>query len=331
MQLATVLTPLSPDNLQLAAQCGVSVVVARYPGPRYEDLLTVRSRIEAFGLRLAVVEGALPLENIKLGRDDGSEIAALKALIRHMGEAGVPILCYNFMAGTDWVRTRLNVPARGGALVTGFDLADVQRAVSLDGPTQGDPDASGVRVTGSDIGHDAIDARSLWSNLERMLTELVPVAEGAGVTLAMHPDDPPLPQLLGKARIMNSVESFERLVRLVPSPRNAICFCQGTFATMGVDIPATIRRLGPHIRYVHFRDVRGTPQSFAETFHDDGPTDMAAAMRAYREIGFDGPIRPDHVPQLVGEKAGEPGYTMLGRLFAYGYIRGLIQATSDPT
>jgi mannonate dehydratase len=316
MRLATVLTPLSPQNLQLAAQCGVSDVVARYPGPRYEDLLMVRSRIEAFGLRLGVIEGALPLENIKLGRDDGSEIAALKALIRHMGEAGVPILCYNFMAGTDWVRTKLNVPARGGALVTAFDLSDVQRAVSLD-------------ANRGSVGKESIDAASLWSNLERMLTELVPVAEEAGVTLAMHPDDPPLPQLLGKARIMNSVESFERLVQIVPSPQNAICFCQGTFAAMGVDVPATICRLGPHIKYVHFRDVRGTPESFTETFHDDGPTDMAAAMRAYRDIGFDGPIRPDHVPQLVGEEAGEPGYTILGRLFAYGFIRGLMQATGD--
>jgi mannonate dehydratase len=80
---------------------------------------------------------------------------------------------------------------------------------------------------------------------------------------------------------------------------------------------------------VHFRDVRGTPESFTETFHDDGPTDMAAAMRAYRKIGFDGPIRPDHVPQLVGEESGEPGYTMLGRLYAFGYIRGLMQATGD--
>lgn len=314
MRLASVLTPLSPENLQLAAQCGVSDVVARYPGPRYDDLLTVRSRIEAFGLRLGVVEGALPLENIKLGRDDGSELAALKSLIRHMGEAGVPILCYNFMAGTDWVRTRLDVPARGGALVTGFELEDVRRAVSLDAQ----------RGT---IGNETIDAASLWSNLERMLTELLPVAEHADVTLAMHPDDPPLPQLLGKARIMNSVESFERLMRLVPSPRNAICFCQGTFAAMGVDIPATIRRLGSQIKYVHFRDVRGTPESFFETFHDNGPTDMAAAMRAYRDIGFDGPIRPDHVPQLVGEEQGEPGYTMQGRLFAFGYMRGLMQAT----
>ena len=95
---------------------------------------------------------------------------------------------------------------------------------------------------------------------------------------------------------------------------------------MGVDIPSTIRRLGKHIAYVHFRDVKGTPECFAETFHDNGPTDMAAAMRALVEIGFDGPMRPDHVPQMVGEEEGEPGYTMLGRLFAYGYIRGLMHS-----
>ncbi|MCA9041185.1 MAG: mannonate dehydratase, partial [Planctomycetaceae bacterium] len=112
-----------------------------------------------------------------------------------------------------------------------------------------------------------------------------------------------------------------------PSPANKICFCQGTFAEMGVDIPTAIRRLGPHIRYVHFRDIIGTREDFTETFHDDGQTDMPAAMRAYQEIGFTGPLRPDHVPQLIGEETGDPGYTMLGRLFAYGYIRGLMQAT----
>ncbi|MEO1981929.1 MAG: mannonate dehydratase, partial [Fuerstiella sp.] len=113
-------------------------------------------------------------------------------------------------------------------------------------------------------------------------------------------DDPPLAEFAGRARIMNCVDSFERLVRLVPSASNAVCFCQGTFVEMGVDVPATIRRLGEHIRYVHFRDVQGTAESFTETFHDNGPTDMAEAMRAYRDIGFDGPIRPDHVPQLEG-------------------------------
>ena len=143
----------------------------------------------------------------------------------------------------------------------------------------------------------------------------------------MHPDDPPLPEFLGKAHIMNSVENFQRLLELNASPRNAVCFCQGSFATMNVDIPAAIRTLGEGIAYVHFRDVRGTPESFAETFHDNGPTDMAEAIRTLKEVGFEGAIRPDHVPQLEGEDEGDPGYTILGRLFAFGYIRGLLHGT----
>ncbi len=316
MRLATVLTPPSDENLRLAVQCGVTDYVSRYPGQRLDDLLAVKRRVAAFDLRLAVVEGYLPIESIKLGRDEGRELDALKTLLRHLSEAEVPLLCYNFMAGTDWVRTRLDVPERGDALVTAFNLADVERAMSLS-------------QTASTIDPTIVAAEQLWTNLERMLSELVPLAERYGVTLCMHPDDPPLPRLLGKARIMNCVESFERLVRLAPSPNNAICFCQGTFAAMGVDIPATIRRLGRHIKYVHFRDVRGTSEAFVETFHDNGPTDMAAAMRTYAEVGFDGPLRPDHVPQLVGEEAGEPGYTMLGRLFAYGYIRGLMHSAAS--
>ncbi len=318
MRLATVLTPMSDENLALAAQCGVTDIVTRYPGPELGDLLQVKSRIEEFGLRLSVIEGYLPIENIKIGRDDGSELQQLKSLVRNMGKAGIRILCYNFMAGTDWVRTRLNAPERGGAKVTAFDLRDAERAVLMGHDGAGTMEA---------LDRERISADALWTHLESFLTELVPVAEQAGVVLAMHPDDPPLPEFLGKARIMNRVESFERLVNLVPSPSNAICFCQGTFAEMGVDIPTTIQRLGDHIRYIHFRDVRGTAESFTETFHDNGPTDMVAAMRAYRAIGFDGPIRPDHVPQLAGEDDGEPGYTMKGRLFAFGYLRGLMQAS----
>lgn len=317
MRLATVLTPLSDENLQLAAQCGVEDVATRYPGPELGELFAVKKRIESFGLKLPVIEGYLPIEQIKIGRDDGREIEAMKTLIRQMGEAGVPILCYNFMAGTDWVRTQLALPERAGAKVTGFRLEEVERARLLS------HDASGpmLRPTSG-----TITADELWTNLERFLNEVIPVAEDAGVVLAMHPDDPPLPELLGNARIMNSVENFERLAGLVPSRSNGICFCQGTFAAMGVDIPEAIRRLGPHIRYVHFRDVQGSREDFAETFHDNGPTDMVAAVKAYRDAGFDGPIRPDHVPQLVGEDDGEPGYTMQGRLFAYGYIRGLLQS-----
>jgi mannonate dehydratase len=269
-------------------------------------------------MKCSVVEGYLPIENIKLGRDDGSELRALKTLIQQMADLDIRLLCYNFMAGTDWCRTRLNAPERGGALTTAFRLQDVEQAVLL-GYRPPDP--------GFDEAARSLTPERLWMHLERLLNELLPVAERCGVVLAMHPDDPPLPSLLGRPRIMHTPESFERLVQLAPSPANAICFCQGSFASMQVDIPQTIRRLGPWIRYVHFRDVSGGPDDFRETFHDNGPTDMAAAMRAYRDVGFAGPMRPDHVPQLTGEEDGEPGYTILGRLFAWGYIRGLMHAT----
>ena len=316
MRLASVLTPISHENLTLAAQCGVTDIVGRYSGTNLDDYLRLRDQIESYGMRLAAIEGFLPIEKSKVGQDDGTEVAEMKTLFHNMRKTGIPLLCYNFMAGTDWVRTQLDLPERGGAKVTGFQLSQVQQARSLS-------------ANASVIGQETITSQELWRNLERFLQELIPAAEEAGVTMCMHPDDPPLPELLGKSRIMNSVENFERLVELVPSPSNAICFCQGTFATMGVDIPATILRFGRHIRYIHFRDVQGTPESFVETFHDNGKTDMAAAMRAYRQIGYSGPIRPDHVPQLIGEDDGDPGYTMLGRLFAFGYIRGLMQATGN--
>jgi mannonate dehydratase len=315
MRLATVLTPLSDEHLQLAAQCGVTDLVHRYPGPDPAVLSAAIRRAARFDLRISVVEGYLPIERLKLGCDDGRELAALQALVRQLGDAGVPLLCYNFMAGTDWTRTQLDAPQRAGAKTTAFRRGDAERAVLLGRrPSEPDLEATALRQT----------PERLWDHLQRLLAALVPVAEASGVTLAAHPDDPPLPELLGKPRILHDVAAFERLVGLVPSPSNAICFCQGTFAAMGADIPATIRRLGRHIRYVHFRDVAGTADDFVETFHDNGPTDMAAAMRAYREIGFDGPMRPDHVPQMVGEDDGEPGYTMLGRLFAFGYMRGLM-------
>lgn len=315
MKLASVLHPLSDYNLALAAQTGVEEIVIRCPGPDLALIDDMQAKIESYGMRVGVVEGGLPIDSIKLGRDDGTEMARMKDLVRHLGERGIPIVCYNFMAGTDWIRTSVDSLERGGARVTAFELADLDRA----------------RIPGRDpYGEKGLergaDREGLWRALEAFLTEIVPVAEEASVIMAMHPDDPPLPSLLGNDRIMYNVEGFERLVQLVASPANAIAFCQGTFSEMAIDIPATIRRLGPHIAYVHFRDVRGTPESFVETWQDNGQTDMVEAMRAYREVGFDGPMRPDHVPQLIGEE-GTPGYTMLGRLYAYGYIRGLIQAT----
>jgi mannonate dehydratase len=208
----------------------------------------------------------------------------------------------------NWTRTATEIKSRGGALVTGFDRTKLKEE---DSSRYGN-------VTDDD----------LWRNLKYFLERVVPVAEKADVKLAMHPDDPPLSPLRGLPRIMRSIENYQRLLDLVPSSVNGITFCQGNFTLMTDDLPGAIRRFGKQkkIFFVHFRDVRGTPEKYEETFHDNGMTDMAACMRAYRDIGFDGVCRPDHVPTMDGDSNDRPGYSMIGRLFAIGYIRGLIQA-----
>jgi mannonate dehydratase len=208
----------------------------------------------------------------------------------------------------NWTRTAVDIPSRGGALVSGFDL-----------------------VKSADLPHSEyrdVTEEQLWANLRYFLQRVLPVAEQARVRLAMHPDDPPLSPLRGLPRIMRSLDNYQRLLDLVPSPWNGITFCQGNFTLMTSDVPAAIRRFGSQgkIFFVHLRDVRGTPDHFEETFHDAGQTDMAACIRAYLETGFDGVCRPDHVPTMDGDSNDRPGYSTLGRLFAIGYIRGLIQA-----
>ena len=310
MQIAIVLTPLSDHHLRLAAQVGVTDIVSRYPGEDPEALIRLRDRVASFGMRLSIVEGYIPHDQIvhgQAGRDD--QIKNFQRLIRAMGRAGIPICCYNWMPSDDWTRTAVDLPERGGALVTGYDQA-ADRAAPV-------------------AKEQAIGEAALWANLGYFLERIVPVAEEAGVKLAMHPDDPPMSPFRGHAQIMSSVAGFERLLAMNPSPANGMCFCQGTFAEMGEDIPAAIKKFGPRINYVHFRDVVGTVPKFRETFHDNGKTDMFAAIRAYRAAGFQGMMRPDHVPTLDGETNDHAGYAMLGRLFAVGYMRGLIQASAS--
>jgi mannonate dehydratase len=145
------------------------------------------------------------------------------------------------------------------------------------------------------------------------------------VVLACHPDDPPMSPFRDYDQIMISPEAFDRMFSLSSSSAHGMCYCQGSFASMGVDVIENIRHFGDRIKYVHFRDVRGSVPNFTETFHDNGPNDMAEAIQTYIDIGFDGPIRPDHVPVLHGEPIDYAGYTMLGRLHAIGYMQGLIE------
>jgi len=250
------------------------------------------------------------MDDIRLGRPGREEQLDLFCeQLRAMGAVGVPVLCYNWVAVYSWARTGIAVPARGGALVTEYDHAEMLKA-----PTR--PEAA------------AATEDRLWENFEYFLRRVVPVAEAANVRLALHPDDPPISPVRGLGRIMRSVSAFERVIELVPSDHNGITMCQGNFALMTDDLPAVIRDFGGRgkIHFVHFRDVRGTPEHFVETFHDQGPTDMLACMKAYADVGYEGVLRPDHVPTLHGESNDRPGYAFLGRLHAVGYIEGLREA-----
>ena len=150
----------------------------------------------------------------------------------------------------------------------------------------------------------------------------------------MHPDDPPITPIRGVSRIMRTVDNYQRLVEIARSPMNTITLCQGNFTLMTDDLPSVIRKFGKTISFVHFRDVRGVPTQFEETWHDAGKTDMLACMKAYRDIGFDGVLRPDHVPTVEGDSNDNAGYSAFGRLYAIGYIRGLheaVYAESQPS
>lgn len=321
---------------ELVKQCGVSTTVSLLQGAEQEQrmfasvgdgkllqgftdgivpwseagIVRDKSIFASHGLEMIGIEDTAPMDLIRLGlpgRDE--QIAHVIEQIRAMGKLGIKTLCYNWMAVSSWARTRTDVVSRGGALVTAFKLTDTNKMSRIAEPGQ-------------------YSEKQLWDALKYFLDAVIPEAELANVRLGMHPDDPPLQEMRGMPRIMNSIDNYRRLLDLYPSRSNGITLCQGNFALMTDDLPAVIREFGARdaIAFVHFRDVIGDVTDFEEAFHDAGQNDLPACIEAYKEVGFDGPMRPDHVPTMYGESNEHPAYETLGRLFALGYIRGLIHA-----
>lgn len=319
LEIAEFLPPTISPLWKLSRQAGVDYAVGGLPFGEafngadapwdYLPLVRIKQRYESAGFKLAVIESRPPLNNAKRGlpgRDE--EIATVCTLIENMGRLGIPVWCYEWMTDFNWMRTGTNTASRGGSVVTSFDNSLLQQApLTENGP---------------------ISEEKLWETLEYFLAKVLPVAEKWNVKLAMHPDDPPLSPIRGIGRIMRSVDNYQRLLDIAPSPMNGITLCQGNFTLMTDDLPGVIRHFGNQgkIFFVHFRDVRGTPEKFEETWHDAGKTDMLACMRAYKDINFDGVLRPDHVPTVEGDSNDNAGYSSFGRLYAIGYIRGLRQA-----
>jgi mannonate dehydratase len=249
------------------------------------------------------------------GPKRAEQIENVKTIIRRLGEVGIKVLGYNFsFAG---VAGRIKGPfARGGA-----------EAVGMNGPVE-DPIPNGmiwnmVYDPSAPPGFlEPITTEELWNRVERFLGEVLPVAEASGVTLAHHPDDPPLPALRGQPRLIYQPRLYQKLADLNPSPRNAMEFCCGTIAEMTEgDLYKTIDKHSRdhRIAYVHLRNIRGKVPNYRETFIDDGDIDVLCVLRILKRNNFEGVIIPDHAPQMSCKAPWHAGIA-----FALGYLKGMI-------
>lgn len=319
--------PATDDFLRFAVQLGVDDVLLtphRHEGfdsalPlgeawTTERLAELRDRANDAGLRLYGVEKMpIPLYEILLADDDAareSKTETIAETIRSMGEAGIHVLGYSGHPPDGAVRTTREHPIRGGAKASAFDIDDID-SVSRAGPDR------------------EVTEAEMWERYEEFLHAVVPVAEEAGVTLAVHPSDPPVAELFGIPLLFRNRENFERALEIHPSDAHGLKLGMGCWSEMGEDLPDVIRQFGASddIVYAHFRDVIGTVPRFHETFVDDeaGNFDEYEVIEALDEVGFTGVMTPDHVPLMEGETDWEFGST-LGRSYTVGYLRGMLKS-----
>ena len=305
----------TPDQTwDIALQCGVRHGTIRLPEDEEFDvtsagqLHTVCEKFKSRGITPLILE---PLPNVlhdhikygDLRRDECIEKFIL--LMKNLQKTEIRTICFNFMVHHGWTRTNCNLPERGGATVTGFSLPDFQ----------------------PDMFH--ITHEQVWENYLYFIRAVIPYAEKYEIRLALHPDDPPLPTLGDTARIFTSLDSIRRGIQAADSPNLGVTFCQACYHLMGEKLEDAIPALAERIFFIHFRNVRGNPCCFQETFHDNGDIDMADAIRLYVRHGVDVPIRVDHVPTLAGEQLQIPGYDALGRMYAIGYLKGLLEGVQN--
>lgn len=288
----------------------------------FQNLVQLRNRIEDAGLRLNAIEN-VPYsfyDDVMLGGPRQEEqLEHLKATVRNIGRAGIPYLGYNWMPSGVW-RSSTTKRIRGEAETSAVNLADFEEA----------PPSHDREYT----------EEELWENYERFLQAVLPVAEEAGVTLALHPDDPPTDKIAGMPRLFSNRENFQRAMELVPSDNHGLQFCLGNWSAMGEDLPAVIEHFGARneIEYVHFQTISGPLPAFNEVFIDEGGYyDPFEIITALGEAGFSGMMIPGHVPKLEGDGQhlehddrssldveGVGGWKERGRAFTVGYLRALI-------
>ena len=340
---------LTPDNFRFARQCGATHVVAHLvdyfatdnslstgsggtawglstpdkPLWSYETLRDLRAAIEAEGLHLAAIENFEPghwYDVLLDGPRKQEQLENIKTMIRNAGRAGIPVLGYNFSIAGVWGRTELP-SGRGGAAAPGYreNHAPPQDPIPAGSVWNMVYDPQAGPGTVGEVTHE-----QLWQRLADFLDAVLPVAEEAGVRLAAHPDDPPLPTVRGTARLVYQPRYYQKLLDLHPSPANALEFCVGTLAEMSEgDIYEVVDQYSQQgaLAYVHLRNVRGKVPNYEEVFIDEGDVDMLRVLGILKRNGYDGVLIPDHTPQMTC-----PGPWHAGMAYTLGYMRAALDA-----
>lgn len=304
---------LTDEQIAFAQQIGVEDIqlnTPRLPGDErweYEDLKALADHAAENGLRVICLEN-VPVrfyDKIMLGQEGREkQIENMQATVRNMGKAGIPILGYHWMPNGVW-RTEPQKAIRGGAISNAFRMADARTGLT----------------------HDReYSEAEMWDNYDWYMERILPVCEEAGVHIALHPDDPPVPTLGGIARLFGNFENFKRAMETHPSPMHGLDFCHGCWSEMraGEGVLEALDWFGRNKRilYIHMRDVQGCADDFTECFLGEGNSDIRAVLLKLKEVGFNGFILDDHVPHLVNDSP----WGHRGRAFATGYIMGMLSA-----
>ena len=320
----------------------ISTLYDSVPGEAWEmeDILNLKKEIEAAGLKLVGIESVNIHDAIKVGTPDRDKYIDNYILtLERLGQAGIHMVCYNFMPVFDWTRTELARMRPDGSTV----LAYTQEAIDKLNPEEmfasiaGDVNGSILpgwepermaRVKDLFEIYKDVDDEKLFENLKYFLERIMPVCDKYDINMAIHPDDPAW-SVFGLPRIIINKENIHRMMKMVDNPHNGVTFCSGSYGTnLENDLPDMIRSLKGRIHFAHVRNLKfNTPTDFEEAAHlsSDGTFDMYEIMKALYDIGFTGPIRPDH-GRMIWDEVAMPGYGLYDRALGATYLNGLWEA-----
>lgn len=305
-----------------------------------EKIHALKEEVEASGLHISGIESVNVHEAIKAGTADRDlYIDHYIKSLRNLGKEDIHLVCYNFMPVFDWTRTELARKRADGSTV----LAYTQEAVDQLDPEKmfssiaGDMNGSIMpgwepermeRVKDLFALYKEVDEEKLFGNLKYFLEKIMPVCDEYDIRMAIHPDDPAW-SVFGLPRIIINKENILRMVKMVDNPHNGVTFCSGSYGTnLKNDLPDMIHSLKGRIFFAHVRNLKfNSPTDFEEAAHlsSDGSFDMYEIMKALYEIGFDGPIRPDH-GRMIWDEVAMPGYGLYDRALGATYLNGLWEA-----